>query len=901
MGKYPPVVVVDIETTGLNPETDSIIEVAAVKLVRGEVVDNFQSLVRFDGDLSAYIRHLTGISPGELLRAPSWDEVKRELKEFCTDDCIVAAHNVKFEEQFLQVNDFPLPARLIDTLELARVFFPSFPSHSLEYLQGVLLGDSTTGHRALPDALNTTRLLQILTEKVHSLDVTTVRRVVTVAPESWRGKPLFKLALANMAWEGKSGDDSPQVKDRNRDKPPVSDDIAFTWKNIQELFTGKKGIAAVIEQYEQRPQQLSMAGQVFNALNDNKSLVVEAETGTGKTMAYLVPASIWSLNSGERVVICTNTLSLQQQLWEKDIPLLQKILPGQFNAALLKGRTNYLCLRKWNYWLTQVENLPDWMRVFFVTVSIWQEHTATGDKSELNLNQTRLEVWQKICAEGETCWGSTCTWFKNCYVSKAKRKAAGANIIVANHSLVLADAFSDYQVLPDFSRLIIDEAHHFEETAAKQLGISIYSQQITSLLQEINNQKPPLQFAAVFPRREINNLHKTAEELARDAGELAVFTREYLTGAGESCLRITPAVVHSPFWSRWHKTANIIRDKCKFVLDLLENIQEEIARLDMVSDSWEKELHGLGKKVAGIIDDFSKILLVDDQDFVTWFELNRKDAVSLHRCPINVGPLLQDFYANFDSLIFTSATVTINNRFKFFEESLGLGELMPIYSKVGSPFNHARQSLFCVPKNLPPANHKDFLYRAIPLVEDVISTLQGSTLVLFTSHQMLRDCYYRLKPSLRKNGIKLLGQGIDGDRWQLVEQLKSDAATVILGAQSFWEGVDVPGDNLRCVIIMRLPFLPPTDPAVAARLERLEKQQKNSFYHLSLPLAILRFKQGIGRLIRTSRDRGVIMVLDTRIINRRYGRYFLNSLPGTAANLILAEEVSAVLNNFFTK
>ncbi|WP_366921876.1 hypothetical protein MFMK1_002294 [Metallumcola ferriviriculae] len=897
MVKYPAVVVLDVETSGLDPKGDCIIEVGAVKLQQGEIVDRYHSLIFFDGDLSTPISQLTGISSAELKDAPSWGEVHGDLGKFCGSS-VVAGHNIAFDVGFLSAAGFTTSAGIIDTLTLARVFFPLFSSHSLDYLQKRLLSHTGVRHRALGDAESTALLLQLFFEKIYNLDVNTVHRVINVA-SNWEGKLAFTLALENMAWDVDSVE--KKERDKDKDKPAVNSELPFTKEAVREIFIGSEGMASVFEHYEQRSQQLDMTEFVYHSLAEDGFLVVEAETGTGKTLAYLVPSAVWSLNSGQRVMISTNTLSLQQQLWEKDIPLLKRILPADFQAALIKGRTNYLCLRKWNYWLAQGEALPEQMREFLITVLIWQTRTGTGDKAELNIKQRQYELWQKMAAEGETCWGSSCTWFKSCYVTRVKRKAAGANIIVANHALVLADAFSEVKVLPEYSRLIIDEAHHFEETVARQLGRTIQHQQLIGLVQDIAAQKAPIQFAAVFPQGNLVKLHENAKELAEDIRQLAAITTEYLEQCSEKSLRITPVVAASPFWQQWHKMAQIVQDKFKYIFELLQELEDEIDRMDLQTEAWVKELQGLENKVGNIITYFQEIFLVNDRDFVTWFELTGAKAVIWNRRPINVGPLLQDFYAEYDSLVFTSATLTIANRFKFFANSLALTDWPAEYKQVASPFDHRVQSVICVPKDLPPANSEKFLEKSVPLIEQIISSVGGSTLVLFTSHKMLRDCYYPLRSSFKGTGIKILGQGIDGDRWQLVEELKNNSNAVILGAQSFWEGVDIQGDNLRCVIMMRLPFLPPTDPSVAARLEQLEEQQKNSFYHLSLPLAILRFKQGIGRLIRSKRDRGVAVILDSRIISKRYGSYFFSSLPGTGVKLLDSKNLVAEMEIFFNQ
>ncbi|MBO8167573.1 MAG: DEAD/DEAH box helicase family protein [Thermoanaerobacteraceae bacterium] len=890
-----PIAAISVQTTGLDPETDKIVEVGAAKLLHGEIVDRFHSYVYYENTLDETVKRITGLSAAALLAAPKWHEVKPKFEKFCSG-CLLAGHNVSFHLQFLGENHCHLDGQAMDTLELAKVFYPQLGSYSLENLNKHVLTDKVLAPGALNSAVVTARLLKAVINRIAALDAATLRKILHIAPETWRERLLFELINDQIMFQEQDGFFEDTRKQPS--SPPISQEMAFSFDSISRLLSAEEGIGTVLPQYELRPQQVDMAKQVFLAFDNSQHLVVEAGTGTGKTLAYLTPAALWALNHGQRVVVSTNTISLQQQLWEKDIPLLERLLPEKFQAALLKGRSNYLCLRKWSQLLTTVEKLPDWQRIFCITILIWQSGTLTGDKAELNIKRRFQNLWGKICADGDTCWGSECSWFRTCYVTRAKQKAAGAHIIVANHALVLADCFSGHKVLPEFSRLIVDEAQHFEATAAKQTGVSVTTGQLMSLADDVMKQKAPVQFAAVFPQRPLRQLNQAGRDLKGDVEKIMDLSRQLLSTATDKTLRITEKITEMPGWKQWWEQAEIISSRLVAIQELVDKLLVTVEEQEIASEIWDKQLQVLFNKVSGFLEAWQQILLWSNPDYVTWLDA-REESIAFNRQPINVGPILnQAFYPNFETIVFTSATISINNNFKFFEQCLGLQEISPSYHQVTSPFDYQKQSLICIPADIPPANDRYFLQKAIPLLEQLIGMLRGASLVLFTSHQMLQECYYRLKDIFSKQGIKLLGHNIDGDRWQLVEQLKKDTRTVIFGAQSFWEGVDVPGDSLQCVIIMRLPFIPPAEPPVAARMELLENNDKNSFYHLSLPEAILRFKQGVGRLIRSRYDKGVIVVLDTRITSKSYGKYFLQSLPGYKFQKTDSRELLSVVNNF---
>ncbi len=891
-----PFSVIKLNTTGLSCDLDKIIEISLLKVRHGKVSEEFHSFVHYDGKLSLEAKK-AGVSEQLLRTAPSWADVKEQVYEFLSTEKVLVGHNVSFDKRFLESHEISLQCSYLDTVRLSEIFFPEIGSYTLDNVAGNLLDKDSQNVSSI---MLVFEVFKKIISKAMDLEVSVVRKAERIIPKHWDEKILFQTVIDQNIFKVETMAINESTKLPTA--PATSNDLTFDAETLSKLFSKEHGIGRVLPDYEKRPQQFKMSNEVLNALDAPKHLVVEAGTGTGKTLAYLAPAALLSLTGGERVVVSTNTINLQQQLWEKDIPILKKVLPKEFKAVVLKGRSNYLCLRKWTNFISNIDSWSDCTSLFAMEVLIWEATTKTGDKTKLNLKRKMNKLWFQICSDGDTCWGNQCSWFSSCYVTKAKQKALGANIIVTNHSLVLADVLSGHKVMPDYGHLIVDEAQHFEETAAKQARINVFYFQLVDLAESLINLKVPVQFNVVFSQDVINNIRNVGKDFKSDLENFLLSGNQILDLLKQDSVRVNDEISHGSQWQDFILKIKIIIDRLSFVKADLTALIEQIEEQDFVNEIWNNQLLELESKVSMLLRELYEILDWQNPDYVTWVQGGNERSFVVNRQPVKVGPILAErFYPNFETIIFTSATITVNDRFIFFENSLSLAEISPLYYQVTSPFSYEKQSLICIPNNLPKINSIHYLNKSASLIVDIVSALKGGTLVLFNSHKMLQECYYGVKPTLSSMGIKVLGQGIDGDRWQLVDTMKSNSNTVVFGAQSFWEGVDVPGDNLRCVIIMRLPFVPPMEPTMAARLEQLEKDNKNSFYHLSLPLAILRFKQGAGRLIRTEKDKGVIIVMDNRIITQRYGKYFLQSLPEYRYCKLRAEDVVEKIEAFIVK
>ncbi|HEX3012168.1 MAG TPA: helicase C-terminal domain-containing protein, partial [Syntrophomonadaceae bacterium] len=675
-------------------------------------------------------------------------------------------------------------------------------------------------------------------------------------------------------------------------------------KDIISLFGPEGPFAKVLPTYEYRPQQEAMACSVAAALNNERYLLMEAGTGVGKSMAYLVPAVLWSIKNKERVLVATHTINLQEQLWLKDIPVLAEVIGKPFRAALAKGRQNYICLRRWLISL-ESQHLPE-EAAFYARVLVWLTSTATGDKSELNIVGSEEDLWLSICGETEGCLGMRCHYQKDCFVQKARRAAEEADLIITNHSLLFADVRADHRVLPAYGPLIIDEAHHLEESATAHLGMQ-FSQSMFNRWLGIAG-KTMNRLAEKAPPDDWTKWSEVLKRAKETRVEAAESMRLFYKMLGESvAVSITAAdseyrraSLRLPCNDPNYGEVVSCGGRC---IQVLRRLADELKQCVKFMETWaitEEAWAGLARDLGQIVqsgdnmvNDLEFILEGRDQGFVYWVDMDlsvRSGAryCSLMAAPIDVGAMLYDrFFINKSTVIMTSATITVNGVYDHFIERTGLCYIQRenlLTANFDSPFAYDHQALLCINRDLPVQGtvaDNVYLESLEHTIYKLVEVTGGKTLVLFTSHRTLREIYRRLKPKLETLDVCLLGHGLDGSRSRILEEFKKDGRTVLFGAFSFWEGVDVPGDALTCVVIVKLPFMSPSVPVIEARLEDLARQERDGFRMLSVPQAVIRFKQGFGRLIRSCSDRGVVVILDERILNKSYGRQFLRSLPVT--------------------
>ncbi|MEG6522097.1 helicase C-terminal domain-containing protein [Desulfotomaculum sp. 1211_IL3151] len=900
-------VALDLETSGLNCLQDEIIEVGLVKIIDGQESEYFTSLVRPRGILPVKIKRLTGINDQDFVNAPDIQEIMPQILSFI-EDYPLLGHNVKFDYDFLTAAaKQPLLNTLYDTLELAKYIMPNASSHRLGRLCNDLNILIPNQHRALDDARGCAGLLLKLLDQCREFEpdiIWQLSQLLSQASSTWH--PVLQTLSSQMIKLFPNRKITAPLPGAKEDDKPKEHRSEQEGNLNQEHCLAVLGEAGLLEKtlpgFHFRSQQCEMMEYVIKGLNEDKIVLVEAGTGTGKSLAYLVPAIAWAKQKDQRVIISTHTINLQEQLWNKDIPILEKLPNYEFKAAIMKGRSNYLCLRRWQSLMKETNHTQE-EAAFLAKILIWLYKTNIGDKADLILSYQDLEYWYRICCESHGCLGNRCSYFKEkCFFMAARRRAERADIVIVNHSLLLSDANADNMILPSYGSLIIDEAHHLESCATDHLGRSATRLEVVRWLAAVTKLQKRVDQALFLDENELwpklivkgNDAKQKTREAAQSFFELLTnwlnFTANNAEGRSsmrffqEGKLEGSPSLPPAVDSALDNLLVNL-RTLCQVLIKMSDQLEERSVTGDtpgIIRDlsSWASIGQDLSNSLELICRSYE-----DDQ--VYWVEGGGSSPeVILRSAPIDVGPLLYEkLFSEPRPVILTSATLSVDGNFKHYQKSIGLDCLSPnnvLEKQLGSPFNYGEQSLLCVTRNIPQPGQtvgKDYHDVLAKAIFQISLAAAGRTLVLFTSHRSLRETYQRLKQQYEAEDICLLGHELDGSRSRLVEQFMEGKRTVLFGAASFWEGVDIPGDALSCVIIVKLPFVPPNHPVTEARLQKLSRLGKNGFMEYQIPQAVIKFKQGFGRLIRGPKDRGVVVVLDSRLAERKYGHKFFNSLP----------------------
>ncbi|MGA2510973.1 MAG: ATP-dependent DNA helicase [Candidatus Acidiferrales bacterium] len=601
--------------------------------------------------------------------------------------------------------------------------------------------------------------------------------------------------------------------------------------------------------YEFRPAQLAMAKIADEAFEKHQHVVVEAGTGTGKTLAYLIPA----IRSGRRVVISTATKSLQEQLFQKDVPFLQKHFAPNLKAALMKGRANFLCRHK----VHQMEGQPvlkgideiDW----FAQIRDWEKLTETGDRNELTFLPDDAELWNRIDARSDLCTGQKCADFQRCFITAMHQRAQEADLIIVNHHLFFADLAirqDDFgSILPEYSAVVFDEAHEIEDVASDYFGRQLSSYRFEELARDTENLLRVLQIEAGPLRRHLARLRERARSLFERFPE-----REgrYPFGPAER-----------------HAFLDQNREAYDELASSVKRIETELAALSPKPE----EVVAMARRAAEMRRELAFLMESEEKTYVYWYE-RRGRGVFLAATPIDVSEILREkLFDQFDTVVLTSATLAVGGKFDYLKQRLGV---QPAHENVlAQEFDYRTQALLYIPRSLPDVRHPSFAASASDEITRLLEISQGRAFCLFTSYAQMKDIYERVS---NRVSFPLLLQGT-APRSILLDRFRTTPNAVLFATSSFWQGVDVPGAQLSCVIIDKLPFAVPSDPIVAARVRALQEDGRNPFAEYQVPEAVLALKQGFGRLIRSKTDRGILSILDNRIQRMQYGKIFIESLP----------------------
>jgi DNA polymerase-3 subunit epsilon/ATP-dependent DNA helicase DinG len=908
------IVALDVETTGLDPQKDAIIEIGAVRFNGKRVEERFSQLINPGRPIPSLITQLTGITNDMVRNQPTMGAIIHSLVDFIGDSPVLG-HRIQFDLGFLKKwQKFPYNP-VIDTYELASVLMPTASRYGLASLcQQLGIFSTEPFHRAFNDAEMTSQVYLRLVDKAFELPRNLIEEFVRMSePVDWEASWVFQQILKHQAFQpirisreayiyGTRYQNTPLLSpekplEPNEEVHPLNEDelasILEYGGQFSEYFNG----------FEQRLQQIQMLKAITRALSNSQHLLVEAGTGVGKSFAYLIPAAMWAYQNHHRVVISTNTINLQDQLIRKDIPDLCAAINLDLRAAVLKGRSNYLCPRRFEALINRGPVNAEEMRVV-AKVMVWMYQEGSGDRNEINLNgPVEREIYYRISAEDEGCRTDVCVERTGgrCPFYIARQQAQSAHIIVINHALLLADMATRNKVLPEFKYLILDEGHQLEAATTNALGYEVTQNDVSRILRELGgissgtlgwmltslrDYLKPSDFA-LFDKS-IRRANDLSIRLEHDFQEFYFAIDEFLYQQREGRSinsygqqeRITSAVRTLPYWETIEVKWDDVNETLSLLLELLGEIFKafgEIVQKD--TQQFEDTQSRLGWAINLLIElqnRLKKMVADPDKNEIYWIEMNSESApISIKIAPLEVGPLMEEFlWHEKESVILTSATLTTHGEFDYLRQRLRAEDAEEL--ALGSPFDYETSALLYYANDIAEPNDASNYQRQVEqTIIRLARTTQGKMLVLFTSYSQLKKTSQSIGPALAKDDIQIYEQGEGASANALLESFRTSDKAVLLGTRAFWEGVDVPGEALSVLVIVKLPFDVPSDPIIAARSEMYE----DPFNEYQLPEAILRFRQGFGRLIRTQTDRGVVVILDKRILTKRYGRLFRESLP----------------------
>ena len=956
----------DVETTGLDPKYERMIEVGAVRFEKGIETDRFTTFIACSKSLPAEIVRLTGINDEMLAGAPSEKPAVRDLLDFIGDDPL-AGHHVSFDLSFLTAaaerahRGDELKKRLCaDSALLARILLPTLPSRSLEALRRYFNLSAEDSHRALPDARAGGQALLSLIAYFPRVDIKTVDLLRRIAaglshPSAWIIPAWADYLIRTSSLEGRLNPYRlPHLSDNVIGKltqasysreTEEGEESSYRCADVEETaaFFSKDGkLAKSFPHYEHRPEQEEMSRAVAQTLNDGGMLAVEAGTGVGKSLAYLVPAIRWAQENSkqaQRVIVSTNTKNLQEQLFHKDLPQLAQSLPGPFSVVLLKGRSNYLCLRRWENLITeQPLKLSQNERLALLALVVWAAQTRTGDISEVGAfgGEGSLSVWNRIASDQTGCRGRRCQESghgSRCFHARVRAAAARAHVVVVNHALLMADIAAMRVPIGAYSMLIADEAHHLEKAAAQHLGKELNARMFSFWARRVYDAEGLPQGliarillgigAAKSDHPALPSLTKTLEEAGHLTGQFRQAAADFFKTATAVVRQKAAQQASGPRSGNGDYTQKVrlrnpgesfdisatedtaLYQALKELIQFLGKAVTALGDIPMTAlprgDEWRDEITSALEDLAEMGETFKFYFGAPSEDWVYWAELPRKqeyDAV-LYAAPLNVQSILREqLFAPLRAAVLTSATLTVAGRFHYLLKKIGLSDAPQVRTlQVGSPFDFGRQMFIALPAFLPSPRASDFEMQVAMMLQELLRRVPRGTLGLFTSYRAMKSVGELLQREIPER--TLLIQGQDGSRDRLLSQFRQEPQSILLGTDSFWEGIDVVGEALELLIVAKLPFEVPSDPLVEARLEKLKDEGKDGFMYYSVPEAIIRLRQGVGRLIRSKTDRGAAILCDTRLVNSRYGEAFLQSLPVEARVFNTVEEMMRELEMFF--
>lgn len=897
-------------------------QAAFVSIEEGQISGQYNTYLNPDAPIPPFIQELTGINEETVKDAPSFQEEAFRFNEWLKD-AVFVAHNVTFDLTFLngELTAAGSPAfdgLVIDTVELAKIVFPASDSYKLGDLSEQFQLNHGQKHRADSDAYATAELFIKLVERLEQLPLVTIEQLLKLSAGL---KSDIYMLLARIAAKKKLRVETLPEKWtvyrglalRKKEKPvkrEADKTILFPEEEEEKwlLLSGVPGI-------ERRQGQMQMMNAVQKSLKSRIHTVIEAGTGTGKSLAYLIPAVFESRRTGKPVVISTYTVLLQHQLLERELAKLQMMLPFDVKAAVLKGKRHYLDLSRFVRSLREKERNYD-RTIAKMQILVWLLETETGDGDELNLSSGGLILWKEVCQGEDYKNKARQAWRKHDFALYAKEVAANADVIVTNHSFLIADMKAEKPLLEKGSHIIIDEAHRFEKAARERLGKELSLLHLKFLLGKIGSSDD---------RRLLYHLERIETKHADSRPSLKITKK------------ITAVMAEAEEWFRLlssffeKKTKWMGQPKRQHPLDKQNRNTAEWQRIEYGAErlyhDFAQLVEAISEKIEPIeevrkqlsardelyLDDtavflakcrrwnellFELVFRPDEED-VVWLEGDVRSLMNtftIRTQPVQPGKLIRDYLLERHHVLFTSATLTVERSFQFFINEMGLASFPHDEYVIPSPFDYASNCRIVIPDDVPEVKEVDSAAYAQAVADYIIAaaeTAGGRMLVLFTSFEILKKTHDYIRETELLDDYAIIAQGItNGSVTRLAKNFRQYDKAILLGTGALWEGIDIPGEDLSVLFIVRLPFAPPDDPFTAAKSKQLKEEGKNPFSAYSLPQAIIRFRQGFGRLIRTQSDRGIVVIFDRRVVSSRYGKAFLDSIPDVPA---VEEDISGTM------
>ncbi len=858
---------------------------------------DFSALRVIEGEKPKYF--LFSIDVGKGLRTPS-EHYQQEIIDFLGDSTVLVGDSKTIILTNKLLGDILNPKDILDITELLLIFYPTSCKLGPEDI-GHKLGLKPK-HKFFSPAHKNTRFYWGLLSKCYQKGISLDIGLISQLQEFTKGlaiEAVFQYLIKQIT---KYYPDRPirtggyaQALDRLPpllDAEPKHGELPLSSDWVLRCFQSGGLLSQHLPGYEDRRIQVKMAKTILDGFEESTNTLIEAGTGTGKSIAYLIPALWWAINNKTRIIVATHTITLQEQLFYKDLPFLHKVLPFTFKTSLLKGKGNYICLHRFYHEQISGEQLTKSEQIGLAGMCFWIRESLTGDFGELPYTKEFNWIWKRYGADNPYCKPNDCRYAKQCFMLRARKKAEEADLVVINHSLLLADIKTNHKTLPDYTDLVIDEAHNLYQTAFKQLGFELSFEHISRLLGNIYQGRSSL----VYTLRKSQDIWALAyptvdwSEFIHALDKIPEYGESIMVQANE-LFSLCANILSRRLNLRLDKT-KIGKDGYSAFLVCVENLMIRFKMLVLTFDrlnsylpsdnsQFERAKFDIGlvkNDLTQIIGGLTTISQDEGESRVTYLE--RSHVIYLKSTLIDIASILKEkIFNEKNSTVLTSATLSVADTFSYFARDVGLDDYKSI--KLASPFDYNEQMLFCVVNDHPFDDRSEYssAIDTASFIKQIAEVMTGRTLVLFTSHRYLRLVRDELESNLSGTDLQVLAQGIDGSREELLHTFMQDNHQILLGTSSFWEGVDIPGDALKCVIMVRLPFWPPDSPILEAKAKLLESRGLDAFNELHLPEAIIRFKQGFGRLIRTREDKGVVILLDDRILKRYYGKAFLKSLP----------------------